>query len=285
MTLPTAPSADGIADINTSLYQPRDYSDLTVFANDGSHHPVHRAIVCPRSQYFFDAVREGRWKDGIDGHLALPDDEPEVLRLLIEYFYLLDYTPTPPRPRSNSRPTSHPSPFPDTDSSDSLSTLSRDPAQYGNIYGASAVSAFGGPQPHLHPQPQHGHPGSPWVPPAVYLNRSRTESQLTVHALPLEYHGNFGQQHRHPKPGGGHRRGSGGEGGPEVSPLATEEPDLVLHARMYAAGRKFGVEGLKALALDKFKIQLTRHWSASTPFTIPIFPLPDRPHQTYLPQC
>lgn len=76
---------------------------------------------------------------------------------------------------------------------------------------------------------------------------------MTVHAMPLEYHGSFGNRQ------GGGRRGSGSKG-PEVSPLATAEPNLVLHARMYAAGRKFGVEGLKALALDKFKIQLTRHW-------------------------
>lgn len=130
-----------------------------------------------------------------------------------------------------------------------MSTLSRDPAQYGDIYGASAVSAFGG-----------AHPQSPYAP-SLYLNRSRTESQLTVHALPLEYHGNFGNRQK------GGRKGSGGSNGPEVSPLATAEPNLVLHARMYAAGRKFGVEGLKALALDKFKMQLTRHWCV---FLIPL---------------
>ena len=49
---------------------------------------------------------------------------------------------------------------------------------------------------------------------------------------------------------------------PEPSPLATQEPHLVLHARMYAAAEQYGVGGLKALCLDKFKIQLTRHWDA-----------------------
>lgn len=183
------------------------------------------------------------YKDGIEGHIALSDDEPEVVRLMLEYFYLLDYCPNP---NSTRQPQSH---FPDdesrADSSDSMSTLSRDPAQYGNIYGASAVSAFGGPNPQ-----------SPY-PPALYLNRSRTESQLTVHAMPLEYHGNFGNPQK--EAGELRRRDSG----PEVSPLATPEPNLVLHARMYAAGRKYGVEGLKALALDKFKIQLTRHWDSA----------------------
>lgn len=211
--------------------------------------------MCPRSQYLWSVIRDGRWKvrlppkpyssnaestlqDGVDGHIALIEDDPEVIRLLLEYFYLLDFVPSTSRTPSQSQ-------FSDdesrADSSDSISTLSRDPAQYGNIYGTSAVSAFGGP-----------HPQSPY-PPALYLNRSRTESHLTVHAMPLEYHGNFGHRER------GTRRSSGGDG-PEVSPLATSEPNLVLHARMYAAARKFGVDGLKALALDKFKIQLTRHW-------------------------
>lgn len=47
---------------------------------------------------------------------------------------------------------------------------------------------------------------------------------------------------------------------PDPSPLATNTPNLALHSKMYAAGDQYGVPGLKALALDKFKIQLTRHW-------------------------
>lgn len=49
---------------------------------------------------------------------------------------------------------------------------------------------------------------------------------------------------------------------PEPSPLASPQPHLVLHARMYAAADKYGIGGLKALSLDKFKIQLTRHWNS-----------------------
>lgn len=49
---------------------------------------------------------------------------------------------------------------------------------------------------------------------------------------------------------------------PDPSPLASKEPHLVLHARMYAAASTYGIGGLKALALDKFKIQLTRHWDS-----------------------
>ena len=126
------------------------------------------------------------------------------------------------------------------DSSDTMS-MRTEPGHYGNVYGTSAISAFGGPQ-------------SPFS--AVYRNRA--ESQLTVHALPSgDYHGSFGS-----RPDGRRRKSSRGvvPSVPEPSPLATAEPHLTLHARMYTASQKYGIDGLKALALDKFKIQLTRHW-------------------------
>ena len=93
--------------------------------------------------------------------------------------------------------------------------------------------------------------------------RSRTESSLTVHALPsTDYHG-FGHglsdARPHPQRHSQSLRPSMSPA-PEPSPLASPEPHLLLHARMYAAGHKFGIGGLQALALDKFKIQLTRHW-------------------------
>ena len=47
---------------------------------------------------------------------------------------------------------------------------------------------------------------------------------------------------------------------PEPSPLATDEPHLTLHANLYAAAQTYDIDGLKALSLDKFKIQVTRHW-------------------------
>ena len=92
--------------------------------------------------------------------------------------------------------------------------------------------------------------------------RNRTESTLTVHALPGgDFHGTFGSA-RPPPENQRRRKSNRGMNGasPEVSPLATSSPCLALHARMYTAGYKYGIEGLKALALDKFKIQLTRHW-------------------------
>lgn len=45
-----------------SLYYSLDYSDLVIFSRDGTRHPVHRAVVCPRSNYLATAVKEGQWR-------------------------------------------------------------------------------------------------------------------------------------------------------------------------------------------------------------------------------
>lgn len=160
------------------------------------------------------------------------EDDPEVVRLLVEYLYILDYEPLVLTPTEEFA--SH------DGSSDTMSTRT----DYGHMYGTPAISAFGGPQ-------------SPFG--QVY--RSRTESQLTVHALPSgDFHGSFGRlEPRRRKPSRGMVTAA-----PEPSPLATKEPNLRLHAKVYAAAHKFGIDGLKALSLDKFKIQLTRHWCVTT---------------------
>lgn len=49
-----------------SLYHSRDFSDLVVFGKDGSRHAVHRAVLCPRSEYIYTAVKEGKWRVGTD---------------------------------------------------------------------------------------------------------------------------------------------------------------------------------------------------------------------------
>lgn len=175
-------------------------------------------------------------QEGNEGHINLPEDDSEVVRLLVEYFYLLDYEPLVV-PQKDDRANSAAS---RTDSSDTMSVRT-EAGQYGHVYGTSAVSAFGGP----------AHPQSPFS--TMFARRDRTDSSLTVHAMPGNDFSPFG------RPSAGRRKSSRGPA-PEPSPLATNEPNLTLHAMMYAAGDRYGVKGLKALALDKFKIQLTRHW-------------------------
>jgi hypothetical protein len=137
---------------------------------------------------------------------------------------------------------------------------------YGHVYGSSAVAAFGGP--HNLSSNQH----SPFST-AAFL-RPRPDSALTSHAMPGTGGGSSGApdfatfaQHGPVSiaPSHGPRRHKTTRGlliakGPEASPLAGKVPHLLLHAKMYAAAERYKIGGLKALALDKFKIQLTRHW-------------------------
>lgn len=166
----------------------------------------------------------------------MPDDD-EVVRLLVEYFYLLDYLPVTialDHDRSESQ------------DSDNMSVAS-DPRMYGNVFGTSAISAFGGP---LDAQSQF-----------ASAFRPRNDSTLTVHALPSTSESYARFANSPPR-----RRKTTGNmvlNAPEPSPLAAKEPYLVLHARMYAAAHRYGIRGLEALSLDKFKIQLTRHWDST----------------------
>ena len=43
------------------LYESGEYSDLTVVCGRDVYN-VHKAIVCPRSEFFSKACRDGRWK-------------------------------------------------------------------------------------------------------------------------------------------------------------------------------------------------------------------------------
>ncbi|KAM3416997.1 hypothetical protein BST61_g8580 [Cercospora zeina] len=235
------------------IYQSRDFSDLVIFGKEGTRHAVHRAIVCPRSEFIYRACKESRWREGVEGHIALPEDD-EVVRLVVEYFYLLDYDPVVRLPEATMTPVSS------RHSSDATS-IRTDAGNYGHVYGTSAISAFGG-------------PASPFSPPF----RARTDSALTMHAMPLgateytAYNSNLPRRrhhhhHHHHQQQQQQQQEQITRGGmltnaPEPSPLATPEPHLVLHARMYAAAKQYGISGLEALCLDKFKIQLTRHWDA-----------------------
>ena len=174
----------------------------------------------------------------------LPEDD-EVVRLIVEYFYLLDYDPIVKLPETITPSDSRASA--DSRASSDAMSVRTDAGTYGHIYGTSAVSAFGG-------------PASPFSAPF----RARTDSALTMHAMPggapdFNTFTNNGQPRRRKTTSRGMMMVMNA---PEPSPLATKEPHLILHARMYAAAERYGIGGLKALSLDKFKIQLTRHWDA-----------------------
>jgi len=243
------------ADAIFSLWQAREYSDLTILTIDGDRHPVHRAIICPRSPLLEKLVHQQAGHEHGASEISLEQDDPAIVRLMLEYLYCLNYLPVLP-----SRSTSCASSY--GHSSEEGSSTRTELLSLGNVYGTSAVSVFGGP-----PQ-QHGTMDlhSPFSTVFSSHARDRSESSLTVHAIPQ--HHDLSAFSGGPVMGRRQQNTPPRVRAPDPSPLATREPHLALHARVYAIAVKYGIAGLSALALDKFKIQLTRHWYAS-PSSLP----------------
>ncbi|KAI0425897.1 BTB/POZ protein [Xylaria sp. FL1042] len=71
------------------LYANGEYSDLIITCY-GKQYQVHKAIVCPRSDFFAAACR-GDMKEARTGIIDLPDDDPQIIDAMVHYFYHLDY--------------------------------------------------------------------------------------------------------------------------------------------------------------------------------------------------
>ncbi|CAI9629748.1 unnamed protein product [Alternaria burnsii] len=69
-----------------------DYSDFTITCGSDTYR-VHKAIVCKRSSFFERAERfpQPVSEEASEGKVDLPQDEPEIVRLLVEYLYENDY--------------------------------------------------------------------------------------------------------------------------------------------------------------------------------------------------
>lgn len=68
-----------------------DYSDFNVICGSDTYH-AHRSIVCPRSEFFAAATRfpgEEYEQKKVD----LSEEEPAVVKLLMQYLYEGDYSP------------------------------------------------------------------------------------------------------------------------------------------------------------------------------------------------
>ncbi|KAJ3551204.1 hypothetical protein NPX13_g11422 [Xylaria arbuscula] len=75
------------------LYARGEYADLIITSHGKEYH-VHKAIVCPRSDFFAAACR-GAMKEACTGTIDLPDDDPQAVDMMVYYFYHLDYNPPP----------------------------------------------------------------------------------------------------------------------------------------------------------------------------------------------
>ncbi|KAI4622193.1 hypothetical protein J4E83_004933 [Alternaria metachromatica] len=78
-----------------------EFSDLTVTCGPDSY-KVHKNVVCSRAEFFSRAVKFGG-KETEQGSVDLPEDEPAIVKLMMQYIYEGEYDPTLPDNRlSNS---------------------------------------------------------------------------------------------------------------------------------------------------------------------------------------
>jgi hypothetical protein len=82
-------SADELLSSLDKLFKEGTYSDLTITCGDDEY-KVHKAIICPRSSFFATACG-GPFQEGRTGVVALPDDNPQAVKLMIRYLYYSDY--------------------------------------------------------------------------------------------------------------------------------------------------------------------------------------------------
>ncbi|KAK1989747.1 hypothetical protein LX36DRAFT_686373 [Colletotrichum falcatum] len=80
------------------LYATGVYSDL-IISSSAKSFSVHRAIICPRCEFFAAACRNP-FEEATDGVISLPDDDPVAVEMMVQYFYNLGYCK--PTPESNS---------------------------------------------------------------------------------------------------------------------------------------------------------------------------------------
>ena len=70
------------------------YSDLTITCKSDTY-KVHRNIVCVRAEFFAGASRFPG-TESASNTIDLPDEDPAIVRLLIQYLYEGDYSPCGP---------------------------------------------------------------------------------------------------------------------------------------------------------------------------------------------
>ncbi|KAK3291910.1 BTB/POZ protein [Chaetomium fimeti] len=157
-----------------NLFGDKAYSDLTVTCR-GDEYKVHKAIICPRSPFFASACN-GPFQEARTGIIDLPDDDPQAVKLMIRYFYYLDY-----------------------------------PQQ---------------------PEAQDKGPGTP--------NKVSTKTNFPMPAMAA----------------------GAKKSGPKKKVGYSPQPNLTVHARVYALAEKYDIKGLKTLSLGKFEIEADLHWDS-----------------------
>ncbi len=68
-----------------------EFTDLTIICGDSTFE-VHQVVVCTTCEFFKQSIRFG--KEAEEKRINLPEDDPEMIRRLINYLYIGEYDPS-----------------------------------------------------------------------------------------------------------------------------------------------------------------------------------------------
>jgi hypothetical protein len=78
---------------NLRSYKNGDFTDLTITCGPLTFR-VHAVVVCPLSDFFRKSLKFAVGKEAEERCIDLPEDDPEMIRRLIEFAYLGEYGPS-----------------------------------------------------------------------------------------------------------------------------------------------------------------------------------------------
>ncbi|KAK1974400.1 hypothetical protein LZ30DRAFT_640407 [Colletotrichum cereale] len=273
-TDPRTPPLDPVEELRGSLkklYENAEYSDLTIASRDAEYR-VHKAIVCPRSEYFAAECRESASKTATEGILSLPDDDPQAVWMAIRYFYHLDYPSASQQKapsidgyaQANGHSNEHTNSCPDDDFNGSIKSddqvLDKD-IKSGEH--SEPLDDFLPPQPQrltkkqkkrakANAKQEFGIVGSPDLNGETSSSSPITQEPPALHQI-QEDRSEGGGAVLDVKPPPAHSAVDGIGSG-------SSSHMLVLHANVYALSRKYGISGLRSLAFDKFRTEADNQW-------------------------
>ncbi|KAF1915942.1 hypothetical protein BDU57DRAFT_515747 [Ampelomyces quisqualis] len=207
-----------VLDSIKSLRETDDYSDLVITCGTCSY-SVHKAIVCKRADFFARAVKFGG-KEASEGKINLPEDEPAIVNLLMQYLYEGEYEPLLPDKALAAKVS-----YNKTAQLEIIKTASYD--TYGNTYTYDFPHAC------------HSSPTKKWRCIAKFLCPHHTCNQDCS---------GFCRDFVCTKCTRIH------------STLEGAADQLLLHAKMYEIADKYDVVGLKELVQEKFKRACKTFW-------------------------
>ncbi|KAF2867321.1 hypothetical protein BDV95DRAFT_502708, partial [Massariosphaeria phaeospora] len=77
-----------------SLLESGAYSDLIITCGSDSY-KVHKAVVCTQANFFARAIKV-YLKEADEALVDLPEDDPSIIKLLVQYLYEAEYAPVSP---------------------------------------------------------------------------------------------------------------------------------------------------------------------------------------------